>query len=107
MTRFSVDNSCTADNVYGLPDDVTFDEVWEVCEEKGWEYGADFISEDDFTDYIQEVIQDCYPSLVPEDKALEWPYRHVTVNWDAAAYEAKADYDEVVLGGVTYLAREI
>ena len=102
---FSIDDACTADNVYGLPDDVTFDEVWAVCVEKGWEYGAEFIPEDEFTGYIKDLISDAYADVTP--KSDDWPYRHMTMDYDAAADEAKSDYDEVELAGVTYLVREI
>lgn len=102
---FSIDDSCTADNVYGLPDDVTFDEVWAVCVEKGWEYGAEFIPEDEFTDYIKDLIQDAY--ALPNLDNNDWPYRHMIMDYYAAADEAKSDYDEVELAGITYLVREM
>jgi hypothetical protein len=34
-----------------------------------------------------------------------WPYRHITVDYEAAAEEAKGDYTKVDFAGQTYLIR--
>ena len=34
-----------------------------------------------------------------------WPYRHMTMNFEAAAEEAKQDYMEVDFDGNTFLIR--
>jgi len=70
-------------------------------------YGETCIRADYFVDYIQELVDECYGDLVPKDKAGEWPYRHLTVDWEACAEEAKVDYDEAMLGGELYLFRSV
>jgi hypothetical protein len=35
----------------------------------------------------------------------EWPYRHLTLDYEAAAKEAEDDYIGVDFDGVTYLIR--
>lgn len=75
------------------------------CEGYGdWEYGEQLIREDYFTDYIEQLIDDCY-ELPKELTSGKWPYRHITIDYEAAAQEAKADYMEVDYDGVTYLMR--
>jgi len=69
-----------------------------------WEYGEQLIRESYFTDYIEELITDCY-ELPKELTSGDWPYRHITIDYDAAADEAKQDYTEVDYDGVTYLIR--
>lgn len=69
-----------------------------------WVHGETLISEGYFTKYIEELIDDCYEM----PKALnsgEWPWRHVAVDYEAAAEEAKVDYMEVDFDGTTYLIR--
>lgn len=69
-----------------------------------WQYGETLIAEDHFTTYIEELIDDCY-ELPKEMKSGEWPWRHMSIDYEAAANEAKADYNEVTFGGRTYLIR--
>lgn len=69
-----------------------------------WVYGEALIREDYFTDYIEELIEDCYQ--LPEGfNSGEWPWRHMSLNYEAAAEEAKQDYFEVQWGDETYLIR--
>ena len=69
-----------------------------------WIYGETLISEDYFTQYIEELIGDCYQ--VPKEMTSgEWPWRHMSIDYDAAAEEAKQDYMEVDFDGRTYLIR--
>jgi hypothetical protein len=69
-----------------------------------WNVGETMISEDYFTKYIEELVDDCYE--LPKDfDTNEWPWRHMTMDWEAAADEAKQDYFEVMFGGNTYLIR--
>lgn len=71
-----------------------------------WEYGETLIREDYFTSYIEELIGDCYE--MPKemrDNSGGWPWRHLTMDYGAAAEEAKADYMEVTFFGVVYLIR--
>lgn len=69
-----------------------------------WNYGEALIHEDYFTDYIEELISDCY-ELPKELTSGEWPYRHITIDYEAAAEEAKQDYIELDFDGQTYLIR--
>ena len=69
-----------------------------------WQHGAQLIRETYFVDYIEELIDDCY-DLPKELTSGEWPYRHITVDYEAAAEEVKSDYTEVDFDGVTYLVR--
>jgi hypothetical protein len=69
-----------------------------------WNYGETLIRESYFTDYIEQLIGDCY-EMPRELSSGEWPWRHVTVDYEAAAEEAKADYIECDFDGETYLIR--
>ena len=60
--------------------------------------GETIIAESYFVDYIKELIDDCY-DLPAELTSGEWPYRHITINYEAAAEEAKADYAELTFRG--------
>ena len=63
--------------------------------------GETIIAESYFVDYIKELIDDCY-DLPAELTSGEWPYRHITINYEAAAEEAKADYAELTFRGRTF-----
>ena len=76
----------------------------EAKDSPDWEYGETLIHEDSFTDYIEELINDCY-NLPKELDSGEWPYRHMTIDYEAAAEEAKQDYLEVDFAGETYYIR--
>lgn len=69
-----------------------------------WIYGETLIRESYFTDYIEQLIDECY-EMPKEINSGEWPWRHATVDYEAAADEAKADYLECDFDGVTYLIR--
>lgn len=69
-----------------------------------WMHGETLIREDYFADYIRELISDCY-EMPKELESGEWPWRHVTVDYESAADEARADYIEADFDGVTYLIR--
>lgn len=70
-----------------------------------WAHGESVIREDYFTKYIEELIDDCYPDAAKSANSGEWPYRHMYMDFEAAADEAKADYTEADFDGVTYLMR--
>ena len=75
------------------------------CEGYGdWEYGETLIRETYFTEYIEQLIDECY-DLPKEFHNGAWPYRHFTLDYEAAAYEAKDDYMLVEFGGVDYYMR--
>lgn len=69
-----------------------------------WIYGETLIRESYFTDYIEQLIDECY-EMPKEINSGEWPWRDATVDYEAAADEAKADYLECDFDGVTYLIR--
>ena len=69
-----------------------------------YQYGEALIRESYFTDYIKELIADCY-ELPKEFNSGAWPWRHMTLDYEAAADEAKDDYTRVDFDGVTYLIR--
>ena len=64
-----------------------------------WQYGTSLIRDSYFTEYIRELIHDCYE--MPKDDS--WPFRHMKIDYQAAADEARADYFELDFNGVTYL----
>lgn len=69
-----------------------------------WHHGEMLIAEGYFTTYIEELIDDCYE--LPEGmKSGDWPWRHMSIDYEAAANEAKADYNEVSFRGHTFLIR--
>jgi len=69
-----------------------------------WSHGETLIKESYFTQYIEELVNDCYemPSEFTDGK---WPWNHMSMNWEEAADEAKADYNEICVDGETYLIR--
>lgn len=72
------------------------------CQDYGnWEYGELLIKEEHFTTHISEIIEECYD--MKKILSGDWPYRHMTINWEAAADEARYDYIEVEINGNTYL----
>ena len=79
--------------------------VAQECEGCGnWQYGETLIRDSYFTDYTEEMINDCY-SLPKEFKSGEWPWRHMKIDFEAAAEELKSDYMQVEFDGVTYWMR--
>ena len=62
------------------------------------------IREDAFEDYIKDLINDAY-EMPKEMESGQWPYRHITIDYAAAADEARQDYYDVDFDGVTYLCR--
>jgi hypothetical protein len=77
-----------------------------TCEGYGdWMYGTALINEDYFTKYIKDLIDDNYN--IPRElcSTREWPYRHITIDYDAAAREVKSDYAEVDFDGQVFLIR--
>lgn len=69
-----------------------------------WTYGETLISDNYFTQYIEELISDCY-EIPKEFNSGEWPWRHMSIDYEAAAEEAKQDYMEVDFNGTTFLIR--
>lgn len=69
-----------------------------------WSYGATLIKDEYFTEYIEELIKDCY-AMPKEMESGEWPWRHITIDYEAAAEEAKQDYALVTFGDDEYWIR--
>lgn len=69
------------------------DEQW-----RGDWYPVTLIRESYFTDYTQEMLEDC--GTIPRDLP-HW----VHIDWEATAREVKVDYSSVEIDGVTYFYR--
>ena len=69
-----------------------------------WLHGATLIRDSHFRDYIEELINDCY-ELPKAFNSGEWPYRHMKLDYEAAAEEAQSDYTSVDFDDVTYWVR--
>jgi len=62
------------------------------------------INDDYFQEYIEELIKDCYP-MPKEFDSGAWPWRHMVIDYESAADEAKSDYSSVEFRGQTFWAR--
>jgi hypothetical protein len=69
-----------------------------------WQHGETLIARDYFVTYIKELISDCY-ELPKELESGAWPYRHIAIDYEAAAEEAEQDYMSVEFDGAEYLMR--
>lgn len=69
-----------------------------------WTYGETLIRETYFEEYITELIHDCYP-MPKEMNSGEWPWRHIKIDYRAAADEAEMDYTSIDFDGVNYFIR--
>jgi len=63
-----------------------------------WLHGETLIPEDDFVDYVEELLKDC--GELPQN--TPW---YIAIDWEKTADNIKADYVEVTYQGTTYLAR--
>lgn len=70
-----------------------------------WNYGETLIRESYFEDYIEQLIDDCFPEVSKALSSGEWPMRHLKLDIEDAANEAKQDYFEIEFNGATYLIR--
>ena len=77
-------------------------ECEQYCDD--WQYGDSAISEDYFVEYIKQLIQDCYEMPKAFDSG-QWPYRHMAIDFEAAAEEARQDYTAITLLGKTFYVR--
>jgi hypothetical protein len=69
-----------------------------------WSYGETLIRESYFEDYIKDLVNDCY-EMPKEFNEGKWPWNHASIDFEAAAEEAKSDYSEIEVGGLTYYIR--
>jgi len=84
-----------------------YEEEWEdlkAINEEGesltseWIHGETLIREDYFTQYVQEMLEDCgdIPSDLPH---------YIVIDWEATADNLKQDYTEIDIFGDTYYLR--
>ena len=69
-----------------------------------WFHCETLIHDNYFTQYIEELINDCY-EMPKEMNSGAWPWRHITIDYEAAADEAKQDYFSLDFDGETYWIR--
>lgn len=63
-----------------------------------WQYGATLIRYSYFTEYVQELLEDCgdIPKNIPH---------YIEIDWEATARNVMVDYTHIDFDGVTYLIR--
>lgn len=69
-----------------------------------WSYGETLIRRSYFVDYTAQLIDDCY-EMPKEMNSGQWPYRHMSIDYEAAARELEQDYTSVDFDGIEYLIR--
>lgn len=72
-----------------------------------WDHGETMIHENYFVEYAKDLIDDCYPEIrkIQSQQGNRWPYRHIKIDYDAAAEELKQDYTCIDFDGETYFVR--
>lgn len=83
-----------------LDEIVSITDIEKLEDETGSEfnYGVTLIPEDDFTDYVKDLLEDC--GYIPKDFP-SW----IEVDWEATADNVRQDYTETEYNGITYLFR--
>jgi hypothetical protein len=74
------------------------------AESSDWPHGETLIRRSYFVDYTEEIINDCY-EMPKQMHSGDWPYRHMTIDYEAAAKELEQDYASIDFDGVEYLIR--
>lgn len=69
----------------------------EICHSE-WDYGLTLIPDDEFEDYVKELITDC--GYISNDLP-SW----IEIDWETTAENVKIDYSEVEFRGETYYYR--
>jgi hypothetical protein len=69
-----------------------------------WSHGEGLIHERYFTEYTEQLVDDCW-EMPKEFKSGDWPWNHMTMDWEAAAEQLKDDYREFTVAGETYYIR--
>ena len=73
-----------------------YDELCEMRDEiSEWQYGVTLIPEEDFVDYVQELLEDC--GVV--DSEIPW---YVVIDWESTADNVRTDYSIVTYQGEDY-----
>ncbi len=84
---------------------LTLEKVIAQGEDYGdWSYGESLINEKYFVDHISSIINDCY-TFSSEMNEGTWPYNHISLDYKAAAEEAKVDYVTIEVGDYTFYMR--
>jgi hypothetical protein len=65
-----------------------------------WKYGAHFIAEEYFTEYIRDMLIDC--GTIPRDLP-----DYIAIDWEETADNLKCDYADAEFNGVTYYVRSV
>ena len=73
-------------------------------ESSDWVHGETLIRRSYFVDYTEELINDCY-EMPKQMHSGDWPFRHITIDYEAAAKELEQDYSSIDFDGVEYLIR--
>ena len=73
-------------------------------ESSDWIHGETLIRRSYFVDYTEELINDCY-DMPKQMHSGDWPFRHITIDYEAAAKELEQDYASIDFDGVEYLIR--
>jgi hypothetical protein len=73
-------------------------------ESMDWIHGETLIHRRYWVEYTQELIHDCY-EMPKEWTAGDWPFRHMTIDYEAAAQELETDYASIDFDGHEYLIR--
>ncbi len=71
-----------------------------TLEQYNIDWDIQLIHEDNFIDYTKDLIDECYPDIFPDND--NWPARHMTMDYEAAAEELRSDYTTVEYLGSTY-----
>lgn len=83
------------------------DEFYEIAQIEAdcsdFDYGATLIHEDNFVDYIEELISDAYHEVYDMVENSSWPI--IKIDYEASASDARMDYTEIEYLGETYLVR--
>jgi hypothetical protein len=68
--------------------------------------GITLIPEGEWVEYTKDLIAHCY-GRGPLDllDSNDWPWRHLELDYEAAADELRSDYNELVFEGTTYIYR--
>ena len=83
------------------------DELYEIADIESYcsdfSYGANLIHEDNFVNYIEELISDAYHEVYDVVENCNWPV--IKIDYEQSANDARMDFTEVEYLGDTYLVR--
>ena len=70
-----------------------------------WQYGETLIHDSYFTEYTEQLIDDCYPEVSKALASSDWPMTCLKMDYEKAARDLKVDYMPVEFNGSTYWIR--